>query len=301
MKQTSLMRRVVAGAAALAIGLAGALTLSAPAAAAPGHFPAKWDQKVHKKPWVKVTGAAECVEGEWHITWTVENKKKKGDAVVHKISREVEGIAAGDTIGSRGELTGTEVLPGDEVGDVTLDVTLKWGKFKREGSATVTLDENCTPNEDPGKEEPEELGEWTFDCEVLTITLRHPAQPAEPVAVALFAAPEPITFTLTTSTGETAEVTVEPGGEETVQFAAAEGMTVTIAIDGETIELEEPIEITSEEWAELDCDEEDEGEGGELPVTGSSTALLAAGALVLLAVGGGLYLVARRRRVTFTA
>ena len=41
--------------------------------------------------------------------------------------------------------------------------------------------------------------------------------------------------------------------------------------------------------------------GGELPITGSTTTLIAGGAVLLLAVGAGVYLVARRRRVTFTA
>jgi LPXTG-motif cell wall-anchored protein len=53
-------------------------------------------------------------------------------------------------------------------------------------------------------------------------------------------------------------------------------------------------------------DEGDTGAGGEadeesLPRTGASTALIAGGAVALLALGGGLFLVARRRRVRFTA
>ncbi|HEY8452020.1 MAG TPA: LPXTG cell wall anchor domain-containing protein [Natronosporangium sp.] len=45
----------------------------------------------------------------------------------------------------------------------------------------------------------------------------------------------------------------------------------------------------------------DEGEGGELPRTGNQAVLFGVGALVMLAVGGAMYLVARRRRITFTA
>lgn len=48
-------------------------------------------------------------------------------------------------------------------------------------------------------------------------------------------------------------------------------------------------------------DEEDTGGAGELPVTGISAGLIGLGAVVLLAAGGGLYLVARKRRVSFTA
>lgn len=46
---------------------------------------------------------------------------------------------------------------------------------------------------------------------------------------------------------------------------------------------------------------EDEGTGGELPVTGAPTVLVAVVAVALIALGGGLYLLARRRRTTFTA
>lgn len=42
-------------------------------------------------------------------------------------------------------------------------------------------------------------------------------------------------------------------------------------------------------------------DGGGLPLTGASTGLLAGGAVALLAAGGGLFLVARRRRARFVA
>ncbi len=57
-----------------------------------------------------------------------------------------------------------------------------------------------------------------------------------------------------------------------------------------TIEIEEP-----------DCPVEETTEDEELAATGSQTALIAGGALMLLALGAGLFLVARRRRVAFTA
>jgi LPXTG-motif cell wall-anchored protein len=66
---------------------------------------------------------------------------------------------------------------------------------------------------------------------------------------------------------------------------------------GETTQAQ--IEITAEEFAALECD--DDGEGGGLPETGVPTAIVASGAAALLALGAGLYLVARSRRITFTA
>src|SRR5690606_5873576 len=56
-----------------------------------------------------------------------------------------------------------------------------------------------------------------------------------------------------------------------------------------------------------DQDDEDETGGAaggtedELPLTGSTTTLLGGGAVLLLGLGAGAYLVARRRRVSFSA
>ena len=96
---------------------------------------------------------------------------------------------------------------------------------------------------------------------------------------------------------------VAPGDDPVaVGFEGLAGLeiTVTLTLNGEVVEFEDGDNIVSydDEIADLDCDS---GEGGELPVTGVSTGLIALGAVVLLAIGGGLFLVARRRRVTFTA
>jgi LPXTG-motif cell wall-anchored protein len=103
------------------------------------------------------------------------------------------------------------------------------------------------------------------------------------------------------------ELTFAAGAEShTHAFEAFAGLEVTVemTLDGEPAVLEEPDVLSvvvsfDEGVAELDCEED--GEGGELPTTGMSTGLIALGALALLAVGGGLFLVARRRRITFTA
>jgi LPXTG-motif cell wall-anchored protein len=97
-----------------------------------------------------------------------------------------------------------------------------------------------------------------------------------------------------------------PAGADphTHAFQAFAGLTITVAltVDGAPVELDGS-EVT---WSAegLDCPAEedgDDGEGGELPTTGSTTVLIAGGAVVLLLLGGGLYLAARRRRVSFTA
>ncbi len=91
---------------------------------------------------------------------------------------------------------------------------------------------------------------------------------------------------------------VEPGSIHTV---APGTHYVELVISGLTIQVWE-ITIPAPECEDPGDEPGDEpGEGGELPITGSTTTLIAGGAVLLLAVGAGVYLVARRRRVTFTA
>ena len=83
---------------------------------------------------------------------------------------------------------------------------------------------------------------------------------------------------------------VEPGSTHTVEPGTHYVDLMYSDVPFQTWEIEIP---------EPEC--EDAGEGGELPVTGTTATLIAAGAVLLLALGNGAYLIARRRRVTFTA
>ena len=81
---------------------------------------------------------------------------------------------------------------------------------------------------------------------------------------------------------------VEPGTHEVTLHLVSTFLDVRIEIilHRWVIEIEEP-----------ECP----GEGGELPTTGVPTGLLAGAAALLLTAGAGMYLVARRRRITFSA
>ncbi len=101
---------------------------------------------------------------------------------------------------------------------------------------------------------------------------------------------------ITTSAGDEEDLEVKAGESSTTSFPAVDGLTYEVTTDGEP--------VAQGGWTEPeDCDEP-EGEGGgddeELPVTGAQSALIA-GALLLLTVGGAMYFLARRRRITFTA
>ncbi|WP_027658858.1 hypothetical protein [Salinispora fenicalii] len=136
--------------------------------------------------------------------------------------------------------------------------------------------DNCV---EPG----EPTGAYKSTCDELIFEINNPEDG------------ETVTATFTPNKGEAQTLTVEPGMSGTVSFPAEEGLIVTPS--GEGIENPEPIA-----WAKpADCSP---GEGGGepgLPVTGAAAGGIAAGAAVLLAVGGGLFIMARRRKLRFTA
>lgn len=90
--------------------------------------------------------------------------------------------------------------------------------------------------------------------------------------------------------------TVAPGASETVTFKAGKSETAVVALPD--LDLETEAVYTPEG----NCG--GGGAGGEepgLPVTGAAAGGIAAGAIALLIAGAVLFVIARRRRVTFTA
>jgi LPXTG-motif cell wall-anchored protein len=98
---------------------------------------------------------------------------------------------------------------------------------------------------------------------------------------------QPLDVAFTTSRGDSGTLEVAAGSKASRAFDATEGFTVAVkapaaAVD-ETFAWEKPD----------NC-------GSTLPKTGAGTTAIAGGAGGLLAVGAGLFLVARRRRIRFT-
>lgn len=109
---------------------------------------------------------------------------------------------------------------------------------------------------------------------------------------------ETVEITFTPNKGEAKKLVVQPGETKTVTFKAFDGLKVTPTADG--LDDSEPIA-----WEKpKDCTPGGGGgqtDGPNLPVTGPQAGAIAGGALLLLAAGAVLFVIARRRRVRFTA
>ncbi|HEX8630862.1 MAG TPA: LPXTG cell wall anchor domain-containing protein [Catenuloplanes sp.] len=131
-------------------------------------------------------------------------------------------------------------------------------------------------------------------CDALIIGLKNPA------------GGKTITLTLTPNKGAAQTLVIKGGEEKSAKFTGVKGLTVTPSIEG--VGASEPIA-----WAPpKDCvkptptptpssNGNGGGDGGTLPVTGTAAGGIAGGAAGLLAIGAVLFMLARRRRVRFTA
>lgn len=104
--------------------------------------------------------------------------------------------------------------------------------------------------------------------------------------------------TLTPNKGEAQTRTVKPGETVIVEFKAFEGLVVTPSAEG----LDDTSPIAWKKPA--NCSPGTGGgedDGPTLPLTGAAIGGIVAGAIALLAAGAVLFVVARRRKVRFTA
>ncbi|MGX6604123.1 hypothetical protein ACWKSP_18610 [Micromonosporaceae bacterium Da 78-11] len=166
-------------------------------------------------------------------------------------------------------------------------------------SASVSTSASATPTPTtttpelpvPTPSTTDEPAEFTpiveMDCTTITIGMDNPADGIEWV------------MGFDTPKGEKREITVKPGEKKVEKFSATAGFTVkvtlSVTVDGKTYSDFATVPYTQP----TDCDTS--GEGGGLPVTGAAAGGIAGGAVALLALGGVLFFLARRRKVKFTA
>lgn len=298
MNRSRIIHRVAALAAGSLVATAAMLASAAPASA---HH-------------TVVNGECQLDNGKYVVVWTVQNNESKLDAKITKVDASPDGTSfsgfeVGTTLPASGTLTGKQsIIDGQE--KATLAVAADWGDNgewnNKVNKKTVKIDEKCrggqqtppaspsvpaepTPSASPSPEPEPTLpplpGEpdvdIVFTCEEVQFTFVNPEDGVE------------IELIFTPSTGEKVTVKFPVGETKTVKFPAKKGFVLTISAedwDGESVEIP---------WEEPDgCDT---GEGGGLPVTGTAVGGIAGGASVLLAIGAGLFVMARRRRIRFTA
>jgi hypothetical protein len=309
--KSSLRRTAVLTAGAL-IGLSGAFALIGPASA-------------HHSV---VSGSAECdtKTGEWVVTWKTNAfsgyekdapnykwTKVESTPATPKISNSAIAVTEGDVypLEDAKELVGTQRLAATEK-TASLTVAAKWANGnadKEPHTATVDLsgkcektptdepstptDEPSTPTEEPSTPpvpgdlpgEPEPIFE--ADCDTMTIGLDNPADGVK------------FTLEFATSKGEERTLVINPGEKKSETFSAAPGFSIKLTFTA-TVDEESFSETTTIKYEQpADCDSN--GGGGGLPVTGAAAGGIAGGAGALLAVGAGLFFMARRRKVKFTA
>jgi LPXTG-motif cell wall-anchored protein len=296
--KSSLRRTAVLTAGAL-IGLSGAFALTGPAAA-------------HHNV---VSGAADCDEttGDWLVTWDVV---AYGNAATYewtdvkltpegtKISND-DFLVNGKDLTNAQKVTGVQRVAGKESSS-TLTVAAKWKTGDATATGTATFSGKCekTTAEEPppvdeepppAEEEPpvpadlpgEPTPIFEADCDTMTIGLDNPKNGVE------------ITLDFKTSKGEERKLVIKPGEKKSETFSATTGfsikLTFSATIGGEPFKESTTIEYEQPE----DCD--NSGGGGGLPLTGAAAGSIAGGAGAMLAIGAVLFLMARRRKVKFTA
>ncbi|MEU4568432.1 cell wall anchor protein [Micromonospora sp. NPDC023956] len=202
---------------------------------------------------------------------------------------------------NRGNVPATFTLRGS--GDFAEKVTVPAGgnvtkKLTAEQGKEITAEARGMETWKGGWEKPADCQEPTvgepktsYDstCKELTLQVTNPADGIS------------LTSTFTPSVGEPKTVTFAPGTKKEVTFPAAEGLTVVVTGD---LASEKPIAWTAPKGGCAGGGDGGTGGGdqeGGLPVTGAAAGGIAAGAAALLALGAVLFVVARRRRIRFTA
>jgi len=295
------LRRTAVLTAGALIGLSGAFALAGPASA-------------HHS---RVEGSAICdtETGYWVVTWKT-NTDSGGHAdtyrwtkvdltpAAYKIDNAKIAVTAEGAypLKDKQELVGVQRVLGTEK-SATLTVRAQWDNLRtdeNDQSATVTFEGECkkTPTDEPSTPpstppavpsdlpgEPEPVFE--ADCDTMTIGLDNPVDGVQ------------ITLKFKTSKGEQRTLVIKPGEKKSETFSATTGFKVDVTFTA-TVEGENFSETTTIEYEQpADCDSN--GGGGGLPLTGAAAGSIAGGAGALLAVGAGLFFMARRRKVKFTA
>jgi LPXTG-motif cell wall-anchored protein len=279
--KANLSRRLLAGAAGLAVGLGGVFAVSAPAQAVIPDPPVAEVFIVDTCEGVDITIEGNGTNRGWRIVANGE--------VLHGSEHPSSLWIGPETIPSF-----STFIPAAEAKGVKVE----WWRSSTNKWATDEVD-TVYPENGPKKHD------WTNPG--------WPGEGCESPKVEVFKDCDG-NVTVTIHAGDTrrtwkvegVEKFIDFGGSETFD-ASAKDVVIKWKHRGTFVEADEKyVTRVKEDDCPKDEEEgeeegEDTGGGGELPETGMPTALIAGGALLLLTLGGAMYVVARRRQVTFTA
>lgn len=327
MNLKSPLRRTAVLTAGALIGLSGAFALTGPASAHHNDVSGSTICDVKTGDWV-VTWKVNAVSGGHADTykWTRVDLTPAGTTIDNpKIA------VTGESLKDAEELTGVQRVKGDEKA-ASLTVGAQWNNNNTaEKSATITFEGKCEKEKEPTPEPTKPTPEPTKPTPEPTPTTASPTPttptptPTEPTAPPevpsdLPGEPKPIfeadcdtmtigldnpedgikfTLKFKTSKGEERTLVINPGEKKSETFSATEGfsikLTFTATYEGESFSETTTIVYEQPE----DCDTS--GSGGGLALTGANAGGIAGGAGALLALGAGVFFMARRRKVKFTA
>jgi hypothetical protein len=273
-------RRLLGLAGAAVLGTAAALTLTAAPASA--HH-------------TDITGTTTCdvQTGQWKIAWTLNNSEADKTAVISALRSDPEarffmanGAEATDTIDmpkrGAGVVELSQRFPATTAGKtVSIKFNTRWntGQQRTDEVGRVRVPNvDCAP-----------AASFESTCEGVTVTLVNKAGVKETATFEVTGVDKPIEV----KHGDTATVKV-PGAK------AGNGVQVNVTVGGGKKKALDAFPWTKPAGCAVPTPSTSSAPPA-LPVTGASVGLAAGGALALLALGGVLFMIARRRRVTFTA
>jgi LPXTG-motif cell wall-anchored protein len=278
-----------------------------------------------------ITGVVSCVnaDGTWSVAWSVSSDETDVPGTIigvqttpadASLTNIVVNTANPVPIPAQGQapLTGIETLKAtDTTASLHIDGSYFYNGYahavKADSESFSKPEKECTSSSTPPSTPPTTLPTTTPPTTPATTTPTPTPTVTAPETQPVFLYNDTCTtfsvglvvpktwkkaetVTFTPSTGTAKSITVKPGETKFVDFPASKNLYVEATAKSYP---NDKLKISYK--APANCTSASPSSGPALPVTGSSSAPLAGGAVALVLVGGGAFFMARRRKMKFTA